>query len=69
MSTDIVRFQLGNDGETQKLFQVDALQLFLAICLPLMVVVFVAWYGVYWWVDQKEAEERRLRLLDTSEEV
>ena len=69
MSTDILRLQLGNDGETQKLFQIDALQLFLAICLPLMVVVFVAWYGVYWWVDQKEAEERRLRLLDTSEEV
>jgi hypothetical protein len=68
MSTDIVTFQTGTDGQTQKVFQLDALQLFLAICLPMMVVVFVAWYGVYWWVDQKEAEQQQ-RQLDISEQV
>ena len=69
MSTDIVRFEVANDGQTQKLFQLDALQLFLAISLPMTVVVFVGWYAVHWWVDQKEAEERRLRLLEISEQV
>jgi hypothetical protein len=69
MSTDIVTFQTGTDGQTQKVFQLDALQLFLAICLPMMVVVFVAWYGVYWWVDQKEAEQQQQRQLDISEQV
>jgi len=44
------------------------LQLFLAIYLPMMFVVFVAWYGVYWWVDQKEAEHQQ-RLLNESEQV
>jgi nitrate reductase NapE component len=68
MSTDIVRFQTGNDGQTQKVFQLDALQLFLAICLPMMAVVFVAWYGVYWWVNQEEAGQRQRR-LNVSEQV
>jgi hypothetical protein len=68
MSTDIVTFQRGNDGQSQKVFQLDALQLFLTICLPMMVVVFVAWYGVYWWVDQEQTK-RRQRRLDISEQV
>jgi len=62
MSTDIVVFQTDDAGETVKLFHVDALLLFLAICLPLMVVVFVAWYGVYWWIDRKEGEQRQRQL-------
>jgi hypothetical protein len=69
MSTDIIRFQRGEDGQTQKMFELDALQLFLAICLPMMAVVFAAWYGVYWWVNQEEAERRQRRRLDISEQV
>jgi len=68
MSTDIVSFKTGEDGQSRKVFQWHALQLFLAICLPMMFVVFVAWYGVYWWVDQKEAEHQQ-RLLNESEQV
>jgi hypothetical protein len=68
MSTDIVTFQRGSDGQTEKVFQLDALQLFSAICLPMMVVVFVGWYGVYWWVDQDKAGQRH-RELDISEQV
>jgi hypothetical protein len=66
MSTDIVKFQTDNNGQTQKVFHLEALQLFLSICLPMVVVVFVAWYGVYWWIDQKEARQRQ---LDVSEQV
>jgi hypothetical protein len=68
MSTDIVVFQTNNTGETVKVFHMDALLLFLAICLPLMVAVFVAWYGVYWWIDRKEGLQRQ-RQLDMSELV
>lgn len=59
MGTDIVKFQTDSNGQTQKEFHLDALQLFLTICLPMMVMVFVAWYGVYWWIDRKEAEQKR----------
>jgi hypothetical protein len=68
MSTDIVVFQTDNAGETVKSFHLDALLLFLSICFPLMVVVFAAWYGVYWWIDKKEGEQRQ-RQLDMSKQV
>jgi hypothetical protein len=68
MSTDIVKFQINNAGQTLKVFQLGALLLFLSLCLPLMVVVFVAWYGVYWWIDRKEAEQQQ-RQLDTGKRV
>jgi len=54
MSTDIIQFQLSSSGESQKIFQLDAVQLYLAITIPLTFLVFVSWYGVYWWVDRQE---------------
>jgi hypothetical protein len=59
MSTDIVQFQTDSNGKSQKVFQLGALQLFLTICLPMMVTTFAAWYGVYWWVDRNEEVKRR----------
>lgn len=59
MSTDIIQFQIDNGGKSQKIFQLRAVQLYLAITLPLTFFVFVAWYGVYWWVDSKERVKRR----------
>lgn len=61
MSTDIVRFEKDNAGKSSKIFQLGAIQLYLAITLPLTFLVFVAWYGVYWWVDKKEVVNRRRR--------
>lgn len=53
MSTDIVRFD-----RSIKIFSPPALNLFLAISLPLMFFTFVAWYLVYWWVDNTKKKEK-----------
>jgi len=63
MSTDIVQYQLSESGKSQKIFQLGALQLYLAITLPLMFGTFFAWYGVYWWVNRKEAAKVRMKSL------
>lgn len=59
MSTDIIRFERDDAGKSSKIFQLGAIQLYLAITLPLTFLVFIAWYGVYWWVDKKETVNRR----------
>ncbi|KAE9381149.1 hypothetical protein N431DRAFT_538899 [Stipitochalara longipes BDJ] len=62
MSTDIVKFQTDSTGHTLKIFYPGALKLFLSMCLPLMVAVFISWYGVYWWIDRNEVEKRQKQL-------
>lgn len=52
MSTDIVKFP--SIQESGKVFQLEALQLFLAITLPLMAVTFIAWWVVYWCVNRRQ---------------
>ncbi len=59
MSTDIVTFDSDETGDSQKLVQPGAIQLYMAITIPLTLFVFVAWYGVYWWVDRKERLNKR----------
>ncbi|KIM97239.1 hypothetical protein OIDMADRAFT_130241 [Oidiodendron maius Zn] len=54
MSTDIIQYQVSADGKSQEVFQLGALQLYLAITLPMMLLTFASWYGVYIWVDRKE---------------
>ena len=54
MSTDIVQYQVAADGTSHEIFQLGALQLYLAITLPMMLLTFASWYGVYFWVDRKE---------------
>ncbi|OCK86349.1 hypothetical protein K432DRAFT_341488 [Lepidopterella palustris CBS 459.81] len=60
MSTDIFKFETGNSGKTQKFVQTGALQLFMSITIPLMVLTFGAWYGVYWWVNHREKKKGRV---------
>ena len=64
MSTDIVRFQTSTPGNSGKTVQLGALQLYLAITLPMMVVTFLGWYIVYWWVNHKD--KRRLHARSPS---
>lgn len=54
MSTGIVQFGTSATGASERTVQVGALQLFLALSLPLMLLTFVAWYFVYWWINRKE---------------
>jgi hypothetical protein len=62
MSTDIVQFQTDSTGKSNKIFQLGALQLFLTICLPMMLLTFVAWYGVYWYVNRIDRKKRQIKL-------
>lgn len=57
-----MQFQNDNNGKSQEVFQLGALQLFLSICLPLMLVTFVAWYG---WNDSKLPFEQEPRGFPT----
>lgn len=63
MSTDIIEFETNENGISQRIFHLDALQLFMTIALPLMLSTFAAWYGVYWWIDRKEELKRRSELV------
>ncbi|RDW74883.1 hypothetical protein BP6252_06025 [Coleophoma cylindrospora] len=47
MSTDIVKFQSTNGGPGPIVFQRDALSLYLYVTIPLMVVTFTTWWGLY----------------------
>lgn len=65
MSTDIVQYQVADDGKSYEVFQLGALQLYLAITLPMMLFTFGSWYGVYFWVDRKEkAKMEKKRFKD-----
>lgn len=52
MSTDIVKWE--STQESGKVFQLGALQLYLAITIPMMLATFAAWWGVYWWVNRRQ---------------
>jgi hypothetical protein len=65
MSTDIVQYQVGVDGNSYEIFQLGALQLYLAITLPMMFLTFAAWYGVYFFVDRKE----KIKILEKRTKV
>ncbi|KAF2265884.1 hypothetical protein CC78DRAFT_567210 [Lojkania enalia] len=54
MSTDIIRWNPDADGRPIRTVSTGALWLYLTITLPLMVGTFLAWYGVYWWVNTKD---------------
>jgi hypothetical protein len=52
MSTDIVKFP--SPQESGKVFQLGALQLYLAITLPITAVTFAAWLFVYLYVNRRQ---------------
>jgi hypothetical protein len=55
MSTDIVKFPKSSvTNKPEKVFALEALQLFFAITLPMMLITFSAWGAFYWWVTWRE---------------
>ncbi|GAB7323066.1 hypothetical protein MBLNU13_g05583t1 [Cladosporium sp. NU13] len=61
MSTPIVHFP-----DEQRIVNLDALKLFLAISLPLLAVTIVTWYALYYWHKARRAEpERELEQCQT----
>jgi hypothetical protein len=63
MSTDIIQFQKTETGKSKEIFQLGALQIYLAITVPMMLITFGSWYGVYAWVDRKEKAKGMLKKL------
>ncbi|KAF2139611.1 uncharacterized protein K452DRAFT_275029 [Aplosporella prunicola CBS 121167] len=59
MSTDIVRFGSENPASPKKKVSVEAIKLYMAVTLPLMVMTFGAWYGVYLWVNKREKRHNK----------
>ena len=53
MSTDIIQFQAPQGAEGRS-FQLGALELYLAVTIPMMAFTFAAWGVVYWWVNRRQ---------------
>lgn len=54
MSTDIVGFQQLENHESKRVFQLKALQLYLAISVPLIVITLLLSYFFYQWETREE---------------
>ena len=53
MSTDIIRFK-ANGRTSDKIFQLQALQIYLAISIPLVVITLLFAYGFHFWATRTE---------------
>jgi hypothetical protein len=60
MSTDIVHFDSTATHGSEKVVSLEAIQLYMAITLPLMLMTFACWYGVYWRVSRKDSARRKM---------
>lgn len=63
MSTDIVHWDQSN-GISSEVFQLGALEVYLAVSLPLMLVTFGVWYVLGWL--EKRKRKRNIERLDAS---
>ncbi|KAF2116785.1 hypothetical protein BDV96DRAFT_598636 [Lophiotrema nucula] len=62
MSTDIVHWDTNAEGRMVRVVSLEALWVYLASTLPLMVVTFAGWYGVHWWVNASGKEKLRAKI-------
>ena len=58
MSTDIIKFQNAGPDTSQQIVQLKAVKFYLAVSLPLVFGVFIAWYAVYLWETRKEKRNK-----------
>ena len=72
MSTDIIKFQNpepeASQAVAQRVVQPKAVEFYLMVSLPLVIGVFVAWYGVYLWETRKENRNKE-RTASAHEDV
>ena len=57
MSTPIVQFDNEGSGFSGQNIGFGALELYVAVSLPLMCLTFVAWYFVYWREKRKDKKK------------
>jgi len=55
MSTDIIQYPVNPaTDKPEEQYSSSALNLYLAITLPLMAITFLSWVVVYWWIEKKK---------------
>lgn len=57
MSTDIVQWQTPAPGALEKTVSWGAIEIFLAITIPCMILTFSAAYGFYRWSKRRERQK------------
>lgn len=67
MSTDVVKFDSTESGSDQRIVRPKAVEFYLIVSLPLVVGVFVAWYGFYVWESRKERQAHQLVLKNSKD--
>ena len=58
MSTDIVHWQTPTPGGLEKVVSRGAVEIFLAVTIPCMILTFSAAYGFYRWSKRRERKEQ-----------
>ena len=64
MSTDIVNFRNDISGKPERIVRFEAIQLYIAISIPLTFATFVAWYGIYRCVVSQEKKKQSAQPLE-----
>lgn len=67
MSTDIVKFPTTPEQQDAgKVYHPAALNLYLEVTLPMMVLTFAAWAAMYQWSKRKERLQRKKETSEKS---
>jgi len=61
MSTDIIQYKDVPPGKHGEMFSLPALQLFLEISIPMMILTFVAWALIYYSVKWREHQRAKVK--------
>lgn len=59
MSTPVVQFNDDNENLSDRNIGVGALQFYVVVSVPLMLLTFASWYAVHWWERRKEKRRRK----------
>lgn len=68
MSTSIIQFDPDEHGGFKKLYSSEALRFFFKVSAPLMIVTFIAWYGIYLWVNHRQ-RIRKMKFMQRWQQV
>ena len=66
MSTDIVQWQRNPMGTIVKTVSSEAIMVFLAATIPLILLTFAAWYVVYRYLERKQEKHNKRQSSQSS---
>lgn len=67
MSTDIVKWQTPAPGGLSKVVSRGAIEVFLVITIPCMILTFSAAYGFYRWTKRRERKEQERQAAELTQ--